>query len=505
MNSQSTPSKNTESSDNENLLEQVEALAGEVRANERNVQIQRAVFDIAKTSSTAETMEFFYEEIHRIVGQLTSIDALIICLHHESEQCLSFPYYVDHFDDVQQEENSPLKFRGMIPIEQLKSLYTWKVVSTNDVVRINKDRNPEIAPFGKAPADWLGIPLRRDGKPIGAFAIQSYESGFSYSDEEIDLMVFIASHIGSALTSLRDRESLRQANKQLVEEIAERERINERLVQLSHQAGKAEIATGVLHNVGNVLNSINVSANLIGELLRSQRIGSLRNVTSLLDEQDDLGDFFSNDQRGAALPGYISQLTEVLDGERNDALHELETLSLHLEHVKTVVSMQQSNAGVSGIQESVAIPSLFADAKLLMMSSLSKHNVNVIKEFEDLPNVMLEKQRLLQVIVNLLKNAKDSMTSGRAEGRQLIIRVFRDESTLQMDFVDNGEGIAKRHLTDIFSHGFTTKSNGHGFGLHSCANAMREMNGQLIASSDGAGKGATFTLRMPYLPSEEKK
>lgn len=507
-------------SESAKLLEQIEKLTTQIQANERNERIQRALFEIARTSTTAENMDAFYSSIHRTVAELTSIDAIIIALYHEDEQCMSFPYYVDQFDDEQQSEDSPLHNRDLIPVKKCKDMLCWKVITSNEVIRYHASNDRGLTPFGKHSQDWVGIPLRHEGKPVGVFSIQSYESGFQYRDEEIDLMSFISQHIASALQSLNDRESLRRANEelkdsakqleeansQLKNEIRERELANKRMVELSHQAGKAEIATGILHNIGNVLNSINVSAGLAEESLRTSKIDSLTSAASLLQGQKDLGEFFSNDKRGHAFPDYLSNLAKVLVGERENIKTELSMLSNHLEHVKTVVSMQQTYAGMSGLRESVDIPELLSDAELLIASSLTRHRVEVVRDFEPMPKVMLEKQKLLQVIVNLLKNAKDSMTSGRTDGRKLTIRVSRSvDKMLQLEFTDNGEGITEDNLTNIFSHGFTTKNDGHGFGLHSCANAMKEMNGDITAISDGPGTGATFTLRVPFIATEDEK
>lgn len=511
---EATTSESPTSHTNESLLDQIESLTAQIEADERNQRIQRAVFEIARQSTAAEDMDSFYRSIHEVVSELTSIDAIIIALYHESEQCLSFPYYVDQFDDEQQWEESPLNYRGMLPVEKCKEMLTWRVIKNNEVIRYQADKNSDFSPFGKDCQDWVGIPLRRDGKPIGVFSIQSYEPGFEYSEEEIDLMVFISQHLTSALTHLFDRESLRranedlknsaakleEANQQLKNEIEERERIRERVVQLSHQAGKAEIATGILHNIGNVLNSINVSAGLAEETIRTSRVHSLQNVSKLLQEQEDFDTFFSNDPRAKALPAYLIELTDVLCSEHEKIKDELATLASHLDHVKTVVSMQQTYAGMTGLKESVSLPNLFDDAELLLASSLDRHRVEIVREFEPMPKVMLEKQKLLQVIVNLLKNAKDSMTAGREKGRRLDIRVARiPDDVIRIDLVDNGVGIEPENITNIFSHGFTTKSEGHGFGLHSCANAMREMNGELFAASEGRGKGATFTLKLPFV------
>ena len=298
-------------------------------------------------------------------------------------------------------------------------------------------------------------------------------------------------------------EELSVAHEKLKEEFVEREKLNKHMVDLSHKAGKAEIATGVLHNVGNVLNSINVSAGLVDETLRFSKIASLKRATDMLASQDDLPTFIESSERGKALPGYLCKLTDRLQEEHTLALEELSTLNEHLEHVKTIVSMQQSYAGVSGLEVDVSLPDLIDDAEVLNASSLAKHHVDVIRDFEELPRVKVQKQKLLQVLVNLLKNAKDAMIEGRTEGRELKIRIYRTEQDrLVIDITDNGVGISADNLTNIFSHGFTTKENGHGFGLHSCGNAAKEMRGSLAVHSSGIGKGATFTLELPYQPVE---
>lgn len=298
-------------------------------------------------------------------------------------------------------------------------------------------------------------------------------------------------------------QELSQANQKLRTEFEEREKMNAHMVELSHRAGKAEIATGVLHNVGNVLNSINVSASLVSETLQLSRLPSLKKATELLSAQEDVSEFLANNERGKVLPGYLQKLANVLEDEQQTAKTELESLAKHLEHVKTIVAMQQSYAGVSAVKETVDLHELIDDAELLIESSLTKHKVEVIREFEDIPKIKVEKQKLLQVIVNLLKNAKDAMTEGRLYDRKLIIKTsIVDENRLHISFTDNGSGIAPEIVTKIFSHGFTTKSDGHGFGLHSCANAINEMKGSLTVQSDGPGCGATFLIDLPFLPQK---
>jgi signal transduction histidine kinase len=117
-------------------------------------------------------------------------------------------------------------------------------------------------------------------------------------------------------------------------------------------------------------------------------------------------------------------------------------------------------------------------------------------EIEDLGRVRLDRHKLVQVLVNVIKNARESVDASGGAGR-VTVRALRDGERLRIDVVDDGAGIAAENLARVFNHGFTTKSGGHGFGLHSSANAATEMGGRLGAASAGLGRGATFTLDLP--------
>ncbi len=498
-------------SDTQKLLEKVAALTAQIETNQRDREIQRVLYRIADITTAAEDMDSFYASLHEIVTELTSTDAFFIAIYHEKEQAISFPYYVDQYDDTQK-QGEPLQNNGMIPIEQMTDSLTWQVVNQNEVLRIVDIANTGVTSFGKKSQDWLGIPLRQNGCPIGVFCIQSYQPNFRYTDTEVELMIFISQHIATALHRRRvanelksTAEELAQANDQLMREIEERERINRRMVQLSHEAGKAEIATGVLHNVGNVLNSINVSASLVDEIHCQSRIPSLQKAVDLLNDQEDLAEFFGNDQRGSAFPTYLTRLVDRMEIDRQSANKELKNLIEHLNHVKVIVAMQQSYAGISGLKERVSLPRLFEEAEILLSTSFSRHQIEVVHDFDEIPDMMLKKQKILQVLVNLLKNAKDSMTEGRQIGRKLEIRArLLFESRILIEIQDNGLGIEQDNLTNIFSHGFTTKEDGHGFGLHSCANTIGEMGGEMRVASTGVGQGATFSIEIPFIPAVEK-
>lgn len=310
----------------------------------------------------------------------------------------------------------------------------------------------------------------------------------------------------------RRTSELSQANEELTREVSERlraeqelEAAQQQLMASARRAGMAEIAIGVLHNVGNVLNSINVSATLATDRLRQSKVTDLTRATKLLEQHDaDLATFFASDPKGKQLPAFLSLLATHLVDERADILKELELLTTKVNHVKTIVSTQQSYAGVAGVTETVDVATLLDDAMKLNSASFDRHHIAVSREYEDIPRVRLDKQKSLQILVNLIKNAKDACTEcPDLKERKLVLKAgLANDKTLQIHIIDNGAGIPPENLTRIFSHGFTTKTTGHGFGLHSSANAAHELGGSLVAYSDGPGRGATFVLELPYEPAE---
>ena len=303
---------------------------------------------------------------------------------------------------------------------------------------------------------------------------------------------------------------LSRANKSLSHEIAVRkqteqdlENAHQKLMDAARRAGMAEIATGVLHNVGNVLNSINVSATLVSDRMRQSKVADLARVVKMIDQHSaDLGTFITNDPKGKQLPSFLSLLATHLADERSDVVNELEQLTSKVSHVKAIVSTQQSYAGVSGVIEAVDLSTTLDDAMKLNLASFERHKIRVVKEYAHLPKVQMDKQKVLQILVNIIKNAKEAFTEAENKNdRMLVIATqLTDEGMLQIRITDNGVGIRPEDLTKIFSHGFTTKETGHGFGLHSCANAAKEMGGSLVALSKGPGKGASFILTIPYEP-----
>ena len=271
------------------------------------------------------------------------------------------------------------------------------------------------------------------------------------------------------------------------------------LIETSRLAGMAEVATGVLHNVGNVLNSVNISCTLSIDRLLQSKLANLPKLTALLDQQQDhLGEFLTRDPKGKRIPGYLSSLGPVLAEEQTFVLQELYSLRDKIDHIKEIVAMQQSYARVSGITETLLVTELVEDALKLNLGALARQQIRVERQFEALPPANLEKHKILQILLNLIRNANHALEEGGREPKVMVLRVFRPRpDRLAIQVADNGVGISPENLTKIFSHGFTTRQNGHGFGLHSGALAAMELGGSLTVESAGLGHGATFTLELP--------
>lgn len=281
-------------------------------------------------------------------------------------------------------------------------------------------------------------------------------------------------------------------------------KLNADLVLSSRRAGTAEVATDILHNVGNVLNSINVSANYIEDKVLNSRVPNLKKVIDILTEHSgDLGTFLTEDERGKCIPLYLKEVVGFILGEQKAIAEKLRSLTKNVEHVKQIIKAQQSYARSGGMEVFMSIQEVIEDAVEINHAALKRHGIDLKYELAGLPKIRMDKQRILQILVNLIANAKQALSESGEQEKVLTIRSYKHgEDKLRVEVADNGVGISKENMPKIFTHGFTTKKRGHGFGLHSSFSAAREMGGALTVYSDGPGHGATFTLELPLIKSE---
>jgi signal transduction histidine kinase len=279
------------------------------------------------------------------------------------------------------------------------------------------------------------------------------------------------------------------------------EQVHRQLLETSRQAGMAEVATSVLHNVGNVLNSVNVSATLVADTARRSKAANLGKLSALLAQHAaNLGAFLTTDPRGQMVQPYLASLAEDLAREHQGIITELEHLRKNVDHIKDIVAMQQSYAKTSGLTETVSVPDMVEDAVRMNAGSLARHEVDLVRDYRARPVVTLDKHKVLQILVNLIRNAKYACDESGRKDKCITLRITADDRHVMIAVCDNGVGIPPENLTRIFNHGFTTRATGHGFGLHSGALAAKAMGGSLLPSSPGRGQGATFILTLPFKP-----
>jgi NO-binding membrane sensor protein with MHYT domain len=313
-----------------------------------------------------------------------------------------------------------------------------------------------------------------------------------------------------AVRNARLADSLRVAKEEAESALLENRRINEQLrtaqtelVGAARRAGMAEIANNVLHNIGNVLNSVNVSAGLIQSRLRESKLTGLGQALDMMDQhRDTLGDFLVNDEKGRRLPGYLRKVQDSLQGDARETSAELAAMIRSIEHIKEIVRTQQSYSGSTQVLEPVDVGALIVDALRMAMSDQARERIQIRREIAVAEAVMLDKHATLQILINLFSNARHAL-EGMADAA-IFIRAAIEQEALHLSVRDTGEGICAENLPKLFVHGFTTRKSGHGYGLHGSALAAKSMGGSLTAASDGPGQGATFSLMIPVQIAVER-
>jgi PAS domain S-box-containing protein len=392
----------------------------------------------------------------------------------------SAPVAIYHADHAGHLTFANPKYREMFKLEPAQSLDDWaQAVHPADRARIE--------------SIWVDFFKAHQSEMQFEYRTQT-DAGIRWLAEHV---VAVSSHgVSGFVGTIADTTPLREAQ-------AKVEALHRQLVDASRDAGRAEVATSVLHNVGNVLNSVNVSAGLIMDQVRESKALQLHRLVDLLKEHSaSLGQFISEDPRGRRIPGYLDKLAHQVTLEHSAVTSELTSLQKSIDHINAIVAMQQNYAKPGGISEEVAVASIVEDSLRLNEGSLARHGVAIERAFEEVPTIMIDKHKVLQILVNLIRNAKYACETSGREKKVVSVAITRRDAGVQIEVTDNGVGIRTEHLERIFTHGFTTKREGHGFGLHSAVLIARELGGSLRVKSDGPGHGASFTLALPLRSSE---
>ncbi|HVZ44814.1 MAG TPA: ATP-binding protein [Ramlibacter sp.] len=344
----------------------------------------------------------------------------------------------------------------------------------------------------------MAIPLVRRGSPRAVLIFENRAAPGAFGDSQLETVSAIAWLLIVTLDNARSYERL---ERRVIEQAQQLRDAQARIAALSRSDGRAQIATNVLHNVGNVLTSVNVSAHVVSKQVQESPSSRIADVAQLLSEaSDDLQAFFGPGGKGQHVPAYLRELSQALEAERQQLLAELQRLCASVEHIKNVIAMQQSYASSGRLMERALITDLVEDALRIQEASMSRHHVQVLRDYAPVEIAAMDRTRVMQILVNLVENARQAMDEVPGE-RRLDVAVRQAAGSIVVSVRDCGCGISPENMQHIFSHGFTTKTEGHGFGLHSCSIAAEEMGGSLAAYSEGPGHGATFVLQLPASPA----
>ncbi len=363
----------------------------------------------------------------------------------------------------------------------------------------------------------IAIPVFVEGKWWGFMSMNDHVHDRVWSESEQNSLRAAADMLGATIARQRIQDALLDAKSTLEQRVQERtvelenqvaakqkaladlSEAQSSLLKASRAAGMAEVATGVLHNVGNVLNSVNVSCTLLIEQLRESRMENVSKLAELMTgPEGGLAHFLTEDPRGKQIPAYLTSLAAALQEEHRVLFKETEALHGRIEHIKEIVTLQQSYGRVFGVNETLAPEQLMEDALKLNAEGLARHSVVVKREYQPAQPITVDKHKVLQILLNLIHNAKNACNENGNSEKRITLRISSpDPNRVSMEVTDNGMGIHPENLTRIFQHGFTTRTSGHGFGLHSGALAARELGGSLKVHSEGPGLGATFRLELP--------
>ena len=330
---------------------------------------------------------------------------------------------------------------------------------------------------------------------------------------DLDECLRFREHTNSAVSKAWYVRNLLEITRQLQE-------TQRQLLDSAHRAGMAEIAANVLHNMGNSLNSMTTSVCLLQEAISEPRyLPLLESLARLLREHDDtLPEFFASD-RGRAVPGALDKIVTGIRRHFAKAGTEIDLVRKGIENMDRIIKAQQEHVDGGIHWQRADVNELIHEVLDMMSGMIAVRRIRVEKDLADLPRMNVQKTRLIKVLAHVITNACEALVTAPAErhrhltlhsrlleGTTLdadgLIRDPEGGDMVQIDISDNGCGIAAGDLKRIFTHGFTTREDARGFGLHDCANAMSEMNGRIYARSNGLGKGATFTLQFPVQPTE---
>jgi len=273
-----------------------------------------------------------------------------------------------------------------------------------------------------------------------------------------------------------------------------------RLMDQAHKRGM-EDSTGILHNIANIMNSVNVTTHSIENLMSVSVVNDLLMANKMLEARfDELDDFIKNDPKGKKLMQYYVSMSESFENFQKKLQIHINRLLDKIGLIEGIINEQQSFIGVRSSLEEIDLVPIVDDVLKMYQTLIDRFGIKVIRNADDSVVALGQRTKLFHVLTNIIKNGIESMEDTSDGDKVLSVAVYRESENVFIRVSDSGPGISAGNLESIFAYGFTTKKNGHGFGLHSCANYMTEMKGRIWAEHGEGGRGAVFVMQFRSPP-----
>lgn len=439
------------------------------------------LFDITNAIITTFNMDELYASIHNSLKRIIDVENFGIALHDWDNDVMNYVY----IKDVKMPERQ-FTIRNA---SQSTSL-AYEVVKREEVVYFGRKETDAFIRskggnrIGYPSESWLGIPLKGKNRTLGAIVIQNYEQTNRFHPKDIELLFSVSGQIAFAIE-----------RKQAETDLAETQR---ELIEYAHKVGMADIANATLHNVGNILNSVKTSTEVIDRINRDSYIDYFKEANILLKSTLlELDPEHPRWEKSQQLLEYYRQLEKRFEEEKHQIQEQVDRLNDKIKLMTDVIITQQGTANASFMTGTYSLEPILEDVLMMQSESLHRYQIQVHKDFDRIPQVYIQKTKLIHILINLINNARDSMKDIDRENRHLFLALKLSQEGVLIQIRDTGQGISKENLGKIFTHGFTTKTTGHGFGLHNSALYLEEMNGKIWVDSEGVGKGAVFTISLP--------
>ncbi len=447
------------------------------------------LYSITNAIHTTDNLEQLFDLIKTSINRLLGVPGFSLALYDEHTDTLDFKFT----NDKVLRTVSPLKNASKSP-----SL-THEVIKRGETLLLDEGQQKELVsqrghakPLGFCSKTVLGIPLKSKDEILGALVLHNYDSKNEYNENQIDMLVSVAEQITLAIQRKRAENELEIAQKQLV--------------QKAHEAGMADIANYTMHVIGNILNSLNTSIDLLTELNSNSAIDSLLEANTILKENlDSLDQFVANDPQAKKLIEYYLILGDSFKTDHTSAQKHIKQLREKADSITRVVKTQhQSFSGVADINMEQDLKAILEEVFILRKEDLDAGGIRVSKRYTRIPKVLAQRSKLLHAVDLITENAIESLEFAGNGHKNIAFILEGNEEAVKMVITDSGEGIEAKNLTKIFAHGYSSRMNKNGFGLHTCASFIEEMKGKIWAESDGPGKGASIIISLPAVTGDKQ-